>query len=501
MSLRTKMVLSIFVFLVLVFGLLTLNLLLDAKARATAEAERSADLTARVVGDLVRTWTAQFPSWSEDAWAELSRKLALSELISGWTIVGHDEAGKEGDLQVMISSEREPEKILRDEAERLGRAMNEIIVDPGGTRLFVPIQTAQGPRFAARLDVRGAAGPGIEIARALKGILTVMALGTALLLLNTVVFTNRLVLRPLGSLVEASNRVAQGDFTKKIAESETYDEMGRMIRAFNLMIDKIADYHGRLQKDIETAQGRITQTERRLFAAQRLSATGTLAAGIAHEINNPLGGMINAARVLREGRLDPAKQTEYLELILDGLERVRAIVQKILQFRPRALEPRPVQLHEAVEKAIAFMDHRAKAKEVAIRNELPAGLPLVNGDPLELQQAFLNILMNAVDACVMGEGMVTVYGRVAGDGLSVSVADNGCGMEPEELARCMDLFFTTKDVGEGTGLGLAVANNIVANHGGRVEIASERGRGTTVTLSFPLATGKVPITTRSKVTG
>src|SRR6185295_9030568 len=96
MSLRTKMVLSIFVFLLFVFGLLTLNLLLDAKARAMAEAERSADLTARVVGDLVRTWTAQFPTWTDDAWAELSRKLALSELISGWTIVGRKEISTRG---------------------------------------------------------------------------------------------------------------------------------------------------------------------------------------------------------------------------------------------------------------------------------------------------------------------------------------------------------------------------------------------------------------------
>jgi len=503
MSLRTKMVLSIFVFLVLVFGLLTLNLLLDAKARATAESERSADLTARVVGDLVRTWTAPYPAWNEDAWAELSRKLALSELISGWTIVGAKSAAgrNEGGLQVMISSEKDAEQILRREAGLLTRAMNEIIAEPGGTRLYVPIQTQQGERFAARIDVRGVAGPGIEIARALKGILTVMALGTALLLLNTVIFTNRLVLRPLGALVEASNRVARGDFSKKIAEGETYDEMGRMIAAFNLMIEKTADYQARLQKDIEAARGKIANTERRLTAAQRLSATGTLAAGIAHEINNPLGGMINAARVLREGRLDPAKQAEYLELIFDGLERVRAIVQKILQFRPRTLEPRPVQLREAVDRAIAFMDHRARAKEVTIRNELPADLPLVNGDPLELQQAFLNILMNAADACVMGEGMVTIYSRVGGEGVSVCVADNGCGMEPDELSRCMDLFFTTKDVGEGTGLGLAVANNIVANHGGRLEIASERGRGTTVTMSFPLATGRVPITTRSQVPG
>jgi signal transduction histidine kinase len=135
-------------------------------------------------------------------------------------------------------------------------------------------------------------------------------------------------------------------------------------------VDPRLERYTRLQKDIQAAQGKIANTERRLFAAQRLSATGTLAAGIAHEINNPLGGMINAARVLREGRLDPAKQAEYLELILDGLERVRAIVQKILQFRPRTLEPRPVQLLEAVNRAIAFMDHRAKAKEVTIRNEL-----------------------------------------------------------------------------------------------------------------------------------
>ena len=490
MSLRTKMVLSILAFLVLVFGLLTLNLWLVAAARSSDEAKRDADLTSRVVGDLVRTWTARFPSWSPDAWAELTRKLELSELISSWTIVGRDEQG----LRVMISNQKEPERILREEGPLFTKAMEEVLVEPGGGRLYLPILSSQGDRFAARLDVRGTAVPGVPTAGALKSILTTMALGTALLLLNIFVLTNRLVLRPLDRLVQASHRVAAGDFSKPIPEEGTYDEMGQLIRAFNLMIEKIGEHH-------RETEGRLTQTQRRLFAAQRLSATGTLAAGIAHEINNPLGGMINAARALREGRLDPEKQREYLELILDGLERVRAIVQKILQFRPRALEPRPVQIREPVEKAIAFMDHRAREKELAVRNELPPDLPAVNGDPLELQQAFLNILLNAADACVVGEGSVTVTGRVTPEGLAVSVADNGCGMDPEELARCTDLFFTTKDVGEGTGLGLAVAHSIVANHGGRLEIASERGRGTTVTLCFPLATGRVPLATRSEAPG
>jgi len=483
MSLRTKMMLSIFVFLVLVSGLVTLNLWLDAAVRAQAESRRNATIVARMVADQLRMWTAQVPAETEEGRAQLSRQFALSELLTSWTVVEL----KEDSLQVIVSSERDPERIVQQEEALLRSALRETQFGPDGTRIYSPLQTAQGDRCVARLQVRGLDAPSVEIAGTLKGILTVMALGTALILLNTVLFTNRLVLRPLGSLVEASNRVAAGDFSKKIPEGETYDEMGRMIAAFNLMIDKIADHRRTLEEDVLRARGQVTETERRLFAAQRLSTTGTLAAGIAHEINNPLGGMLNAVRAIREGTLDEAKRAEYLSLVADGLERVRAIVQKVLQFRPRPFEPQPVSLHEAVEKAISFLDHRARAKEVAILNEIPSGVPPVNGDPLELQQAFLNILMNAVDACVMGEGKVTVVHRLGPDAVEVTVADNGCGMDEEELARCMDPFFTTKDVGEGTGLGLSVAQNIVANHGGKIDLRSERGRGTTVVLTLPLA--------------
>jgi two-component system NtrC family sensor kinase len=253
------------------------------------------------------------------------------------------------------------------------------------------------------------------------------------------------------------------------------------------MLDKIADHRRTLEDDVRQARGKVANTERRLFAAQRLTTTGTLAAGIAHEINNPLGGMINAVRVLQQGTLDEAKRVEYLGLVSEGLERVRAIVQRMLQFGPRTFEPRPSSLKEAVDSAAAFLSHAFKAKDVALQVELPADLPAVNGNPVELQQAFLNVLKNAVDACVMGEGVVTVYHRAGEGNVSVLVADNGCGMDEAERARCLDPFFTTKDVGEGTGLGLAVAHNIVANHGGKLEINSDPGKGTTVSLTFPTA--------------
>ncbi len=499
MSLRTKMMLSIFAFMVLVLGLLTLNLWLDAAARMRAESQRNADLVARMVSDWVRGAVPEPREWTDADREALSLRLERSSLVRRWLFVGM----KEGRLRVLLSSEPDHEALLREEAAKFAPVFEKPrrLQTEGAGRVYAPLPSPSGEAIAARLDLEGSAAPAYDIRGTMKGILTVMGIGTALLLLNAYVFTNRLVLRPLGSLVDASNRVAEGDFSKKIPETGSYDEMSRMVRAFNLMMDKIGEYHRALREDVRKARVQVTNTERKLFAAQRLSTAGTLAAGIAHEINNPIGGMINAARTLKEGRLDEAKREEYLSLVLDGLERVRTIVQKVLQLRPRPFQPQPVQLRDAMDRAIAFLDHRARAKEVALHNELPADLPRVNGDPVELQQAFLNVLMNAVDACVVGEGVVTVYHRQAADTVSVSVADNGCGMDEEEAARCMDPFFTTKDVGEGTGLGLAVAHNIVANHGGKIEILSERGRGATFTLTFPILKARAPAASGSEASG
>ncbi len=488
MSLRTKMMLSIFVFMVLVLGLLTLNLWLDTASRMRAESQRTADMVACMAADWVREAVPEPRPWTEADLEALSRKLGRSALVKGW-LIARMEGGRP---RALLSSDPDPEARLADEAAHFAPVFGHQQVRAEGRRVYVPLPSPPGAAVAARLDLEGSAVPTCDLADAMKGIATVMAVGTALLLLNTYVITNRLVLRPLGTLVEASGRVAEGDFTKKIPETGAYDEMGRTVRAFNLMMSKIADFHRTLQEDIRRAQVRITDTERKLFAAQRLSTAGTLAAGIAHEINNPLGGMINAARSLKEGRLDEAKRQEYLDLIIEGLERVRLIVQKILQLRPSPFRPQPVRLRDAVERAVSFAEHRARSKGVTINNELPADLPPVEGDPVELQQAFLNVLMNAVDACVVEEGVVTIYHRLEAGAVSVSVADNGCGMDQEEAARCMDPFFTTKDVGEGTGLGLAVARNIVVNHGGRIEVRSQRGRGSTFTLTFPILKDGAP---------
>ncbi len=465
--------------MLLVVGLLTVNLSIDAVGRRAREGDRHARLLQLLVTDWVRegAGTGGFADWDG-----LSRKLAQSSLIAEWVIV--EDRG--GTLHLLSWSERTALPLPGAEEGKLAEAVRDRKVQTDGARVYVPIATRFGRVYGARFELAPDLVAGGGLGDSLAGIFTVMALGTALLLLNVFVFLNRFVLRPLRELGEASQRVADGDFSRRIRETGASDEMGRLRQAFNMMMDRVASSRRGLEGDVRNAQDRIRKTERRLFQAQRLSTTGTLAAGIAHEINNPLGGIINAAQSIRSGNLSPEKEEEYLALIGEGLERIRDIVQKVLQFRPKEMSARPVDLREVVDRALAFCEHRMTQKGVAGENRLPADGPRVNGDPLELQQAFLNVLMNAVDACREGEGRVEIAAYVYDDFVKATVTDNGTGMNESELSRCRDLFYTTKEVGEGSGLGLSVAHNILENHGGKMDIESREGVGTSVHLILPI---------------
>lgn len=476
MSLRTKLLLVTFLFMVIVVGLLTLNLSLEAAVNRARARDRDARLLERLAADWIRE-SAGARGFVD--WTEVAQRLGRSTLIDNWVIVERTASGLEPRTHGGVSFT--PTLDERD-LKRLGEAIDERKTSSTSTRVYLPIEAAGGVVYGARFDLKPELVPESDFRETLRSIVSIMALGTLLILLNSYIFLNRFVLRPLRNLVNVSERVAEGDFSTKVPERGSFDEMGSLERAFNLMIDKIGSSHQNLRE-------KIHKTERRLVHAQRLSSTGTLAAGIAHEINNPLGGMLNAARTLESGKLDDAKRAEYLGLIVEGLERIRAIVQRILQFRPKEVESRPVKLREVADRAIAFCEHRLRQKELEVRNEVPADLPWVNGDAVELQQALLNVLMNAIDACVIAEGRIVVRGAVEGESVRLSVADNGMGMDADELSRCMDVFFTTKDPGEGTGLGLSVVNSIIENHGGRLEIESKKGEGTIVHMVLPSAKG------------
>jgi signal transduction histidine kinase len=317
-----------------------------------------------------------------------------------------------------------------------------------------------------------------------------MGAGTLLLLGLTWLLLERSVLKPLADLSVGAERVARGEY-RTLVPAPGGDEVGRVVATFNQMMEQVGDAERRLTDEVARATKSAEERGRGLVIAQRLAATGTLASGIAHEINNPLGGMMNAAlRLKQELEREPgaAGRARYAQLVVDGLARVQEIVRRVLHFTPRRVEPAVVPVLDLVRGAAAFAEHRARRAGVAIRiggEDAP-----VLAEPGEMQQVFLNLFLNAIDAMAERGGRIDVVARIAEGKVHVAVADDGPGMTREQQERCFDLFFTTKEAGKGTGLGLSVAHHIVEQHGGAIGVASEPGRGATFTVSLPVAGGR-----------
>ncbi len=227
----------------------------------------------------------------------------------------------------------------------------------------------------------------------------------------------------------------------------------------------------------------------RMIRTERLAGLGRLVAGIAHEINNPLAGMQNCVRTLLRKDRDPERRVQYLEMLQEGLGRINRTVRQLLDF---GREARPqlarTALTPIVHRCLALVEHELAARKIACALSLDPALPELVADPHQLEQVFLNIVMNALQAMPAG-GTLTVSagrrGREAGPFVEVRITDTGGGIPPDRLPRIFDPFFTTKEVGEGTGLGLSVSYGIVQAHGGVIEVESEVGSGSTFTIALP----------------
>ena len=329
---------------------------------------------------------------------------------------------------------------------------------------------------------------------ALRTVYLVLLVGAVASMAVTAVALRFWILRPLQDVAAGAERVGRGDLSTPVPLHEgSRDEIAEVAAAVNSMMAELGTYRKDLEERVGASVRKAREAEASLVTAQRLAAMGTLAAGIAHDINNPLGGMINAVRALRREDLPPAKRLEYLALVEEGLERVGQTVQKVLQFTPHRVAPQACDLAAVAERALALARHRLETAGAAVEVEAPAdGLP-VFGDPWELQQVVLNLLVNAADAVVERNratgrtgGKVAIRGTVAGADVRLVVEDDGSGMDEEQVARAFDLFYTTKEVGEGTGLGLSMVHSTIQSHGGRVGIRSRKGEGTAIEVVLPV---------------
>ncbi|HEX8128372.1 MAG TPA: response regulator [Pyrinomonadaceae bacterium] len=235
------------------------------------------------------------------------------------------------------------------------------------------------------------------------------------------------------------------------------------------------------------------EANRAVARTEKLAAVGRLAAGVVHEINNPLATIAACAEALEsrvaEGVFGQSAEVEdlreYLSLIRSEAFRCKTITNGLLDFsRNRAGQHAPVELGELLEAAARLLRHQKRSRNVEIEVDAPADMAPVSGDAGQLQQAVIILAENAIDAMPQG-GTLLLRARNEGAGVRIEVCDTGVGIPQENLARIFDPFFTTKEVGRGTGLGLAVCYGIVTEHGGRVAVDSVVGRGTTFTLTLP----------------
>jgi PAS domain S-box-containing protein len=242
-------------------------------------------------------------------------------------------------------------------------------------------------------------------------------------------------------------------------------------------------------RPIERMEKKLEEARAQLFGAEKLASLGKLAAGIAHEINNPLSGVLIYANLILEDMGAQSAHADDLRCIIQETTRCKAIVRDLLEFaHQQAFEMHPIDLGQVVETALRLLIKKAFFRNVHLFKELDPALPPVLGDAARLRQVVLNLVINAVEA-MKGHGSLTITTRrrTGAPMAQLAVTDTGPGIPEEALPRVFDPFFTTKQVGEGTGLGLSVSYGIVRDHHGTIRVESKVGKGTTFLVDLPIA--------------
>jgi two-component system NtrC family sensor kinase len=327
------------------------------------------------------------------------------------------------------------------------------------------------------------------------------AVAILLLALGLDFLARRFVHRPLAAVLSTMARASAGDLAVRTPIVHA-DEIGKVAEGLNGMLERLAGFSDTLRAEVDrataelrTANQALLETAQRLFAArrelaqgQRLALAGQMAASVAHQIGTPLNVISGYVQMLRAKHEDGSSDAERLRTIQEQIARVTAIVQSLLDHTRRpSLHLRPLAPGDLIEGLAELVRPSLVGRGIELSLEVAPGLPAVSVDRVQIEQALLNLVTNAVDAMPEG-GRLRLAARPDGDGVAFEVADSGLGIRPEDLERVFEPLFTTKPAGKGTGLGLPILREIVEAHAGTVRLESRPGEGTTAVVRLPRAT-------------
>ena len=387
---------------------------------------------------------------------------------------------------------------------------------PGGHRTYyvrVPILVEGGAGFVEKLgmlpeDQARARGPGrmgsvcvglsaAAVTREMRGLRRGLMLATLAVLVAGVaiaILLVRVIVEPVKELAQATERIAAGDLDVQLPRPGG-DEIGALASAFNRMTLNLKESRQALERNNAELEIKVSErtraleeTQHQLIQAEKMTVVGQLVSGVAHELNNPLAGVLGYAQLLlRRGVTEEVARG--LKKIEGEAERCKRIVQNLLIFaRKHRAQKTLLDLNGVIDSTLELRAYQLKVDNVTVIRDLDPTLPRTMADMHQMQQVLMNMINNAQHA-MMGSGrarQLVLRSRRAGGRIQIMVSDNGAGIAPENLRKIFDPFFTTKEVGHGTGLGLSICYGIVQEHRGDIRVESMPGVGTTFTLDLPV---------------
>jgi two-component system NtrC family sensor kinase len=304
-----------------------------------------------------------------------------------------------------------------------------------------------------------------------------ITLGGAVVSMILSYFLSRKISVPIRKLVSASQEVADGNLDAKV-EIISSDELGKLAYMFNKMASALKERDERLEE----------YTKSKIMESERLAIIGQLAAGVAHELNNPLQGIVTYSHLLLETMPNEEWSRGNLEKIVTQANRCRDIVRGLLDFsRQRKPNKTLYDVNKVLRECVSLLESQALFHNIQIKEALDPKLPMTVIDPSQIERVFMNIIINAAEAMdVKGQLALTTRFDPAERFIEVKITDTGPGITRENLGRIFSPFFTTKDAGHGVGLGLAISYGIIREHKGTILVESEAGKGTTFIIRMPV---------------
>jgi hypothetical protein len=308
----------------------------------------------------------------------------------------------------------------------------------------------------------------------------------------------RYVVRPLEKLVDATEALT-GEHLPQELEPTGRNQIGTLAASLSGMSEKLREYKQAVDRSIQSLQAsnrELRRTQEELIRSEKLSSVGRLAAGIAHEIGNPIGIILGYLEILRRAAVRTDEHGDAIARVESEVMRIDRIIRELLSFaRPSPVHLHPVAVNTVIEEAMELISHQKEIRALSVQKRLDGSLPLVMADESQLKQVMINLLINAMDAMAEGGKLTVATGKsngvdaspggTPGPAVTIAVSDTGTGIDPAALQNIFDPFFTTKSPGTGNGLGLSVCLRIIETFAGTIAVHSAPGEGSTFTVSLP----------------